>query len=62
MERVSERRYLIEGGWVGASFQHRPTTDFQYADSKGGMPGREFPRRGMQGGIKAESKGRDRHP
>ncbi len=27
-----------------------------------GVGGREFPRRGMQGGIKGKSKGRDRHP
>jgi len=46
----------------GASFQHRPTTDLQYADSKAGTHDLEFPHRGMQGGIKEESKGRDRHP
>jgi hypothetical protein len=35
MERVSERRYLIEGGWVGASLKKRPIIEAQYAEAKG---------------------------
>jgi len=35
MERVSERRYLIEGGWVGASLKKRPITEARYKEDKG---------------------------